>query len=410
MNHRVKQLLLSVPLLALGGCELNGTEPPYYQAAATLPDFRQPSFSEYVKETTDWLQVERYVVGADKAYEISVNAPREFRPHTPNGDGILLVHGLGDSPYSFVDIARHLSQQGYLVRTMLLPGHGSKVGDLQLASDTQWQESVAHQVSLLRQEVDNIWLGGYSTGANLVTSHALAHDEISGLILYSPAFKAQSKLLPLSEYAQYLVTWADRDPEHNRLRYESLPMKAAVSYYQTTKRVRSLLSAKPIYNKPVFMVISEGDNVIDKAYASDVFQQQFTHPNARLVWLGETPPDDPRAKAFSMKLPALRISEGSHMGALFAPDNREYGIAGRNRICSNGQPPVAEQACEAGADVWYSSYGYTEEGKIHARLTYNPYFAESMQLLAQVLRTMPSPPSGSSDGDPNKRSASTTRL
>jgi alpha-beta hydrolase superfamily lysophospholipase len=43
----------------------------------------------------------------------------------PNGKALVLVHGLGDSPYSFRDIANHLAEQDYLVRAILLPSHGS---------------------------------------------------------------------------------------------------------------------------------------------------------------------------------------------------------------------------------------------------------------------------------------------
>ncbi|KOE82687.1 esterase [Vibrio alginolyticus] len=387
MKNPIKISLSTILIVLLFGCGLNNNDPIYYQTASALPNFQQNTFNEYVDETQQWLRAERYYIGKDKEYELMVNSPQEYRPEQPNGIGILLVHGLGDSPYSFSDIARHLSQQGYLVRTMLLPGHGSKVGDLKLVTSDIWQASVDHQVTLLRQQAKSVWLGGYSTGANLVTSHALLHSNsnINGLILYSPAFKAQSQLVSMSRYAQYVIPWADRDIENNYLRYESLPMNAAASYYETTKQVRKLLSSQEIYSKPVFMVMSEGDRVIDKAYASSIFTQTFVHPNSRLIWLGDTPPEEKRVYSFSMSLPELKISESSHMGALFSPKNQEYGQNGRNRICSNGQREEHEQACLSGEEVWYASYGYIEEGKIHARLTYNPYFDQTMQLLDQMI-------------------------
>lgn len=73
------------------------------------------------------------------------------------------------------------------------------------------------------------------------------------------------------------------------------------------------------------------------------------------------------------------------MGLLFSPNNPEYGENGAVRICSNGQTEEQELACEEGADVWFSAYGVKEEGKIFARLTYNPYFEQSMEMLDHVM-------------------------
>ncbi|UOE90462.1 alpha/beta hydrolase [Vibrio splendidus] len=385
MKRASVAIMLSIGILSLLGCSIGSAEPEYYRNAQSLPDFKQETFQHYVTDSQAWLREERFFITHDKDREIQLNLPKEYRQKDLNGIGILLVHGLGDSPFSFSDIAEDLSSRGYLVRTMLLPGHGTKVGDLKLVSEDIWQTSVEHQISLLQKEVGKIWLGGYSTGANLVTSYALTQDEVDGLLLFSPAFKPQSKLAPFATWAQYLVTWADQDIENNYLRYESLPMRAAASYIDTTKQVQTKLEATGRYDKPVFMLISEGDNVIDKSYATSHFSHTFIHPQSQLVWLGDTPPADKRASAFTMDLPDLNISEGSHMGGLFSPNNIEYGTNGVNRICSNGQSAVDEERCLTGDEVWFSSYGFIEQGKIHARLTYNPYFDQTMVLMSRVL-------------------------
>ena len=88
-----------------------------------------------------------------------------------------------------------------------------------------------------------------------------------------------------------------------------------------------------------------------------------------------------------MKIPEQRISNGSHMGLLFSPSNPYYGINGSEKICSNGQEEGFEAQCNATSEVWYSAWGYREEGKNHARLTYNPYFSDSMEKLDAVLNS-----------------------
>ncbi|WP_372880461.1 alpha/beta hydrolase [Psychromonas sp.] len=389
-----KKMLSAAVMLAVTGAYflLQGcsgkADNPSYAASASLPRFNQASFSEYVADTRRWLEDNRVFISDNQAREIALNLPGEYQPEVPNGESVLLVHGLGDSPYSFVDIARHLAGKGYLVRTILLPGHGSKVGDLILPSQADWLGVVHHHSQLLKQVSEKVWLGGYSTGANLVTAEAIQDDDIQGLLLFSPAFKPESDIVSWAGAASLFVTWADQDPEDNYLRYNSLPMNGAAVYYQTSETVRNKLAGNS-FQRPVFMMISEGDSVINTQYALQVFTEKMDHPDNVLVWQGETPLNDERAVRFSMKLPEQRISNGSHMGLLFSPDNPEYGISGRNRICDNGQEEGLQLLCAQGEEVWYSAWGYREPGKIHARLTYNPYFAQSMFLLDKVMTAPP---------------------
>lgn len=375
--------IVAIVTTGLIGCT-TPPQDPAFQASKNLPDYDQATFSEYVEDTKQWLTQHRLFMTQDKKAELANVLPREYLPQHPNGQGVLLVHGLGDTPYSFMNIAQHLADKGYLVRTVLLSGHASKVGDLQLPTLEDWQGVVEHHIKLLKADVDSVWLGGYSTGANLVTEQAILDDAVNGVLLFSPAFQPNSSSVKYAGLASYFVTWADQDPEDNPLRYNSLPMSAAAVYYQTSVEVRNKLDGIN-YNKPVFMMMSEGDKVIDTQFAIDVFSQQFNNPNSRLVWQGEQTIAEPRATSFSMILPKQRISNGSHMGLLFSPSNPNYGKNGKSRICSNGQTEQQERACMDGDDVWFSAWGHTQANKNHARLTYNPYFSESMSLLDQVM-------------------------
>lgn len=376
-------LAAAATALIVVGCTAQ-TQDPAFEKAQQLPSYTQQSFEQYLLETKQWLSENRLFISNDKESELALVMPKEYRPEKPNGQGVLLVHGLGDSPYSFADIATHLSQQGYLVRTILLPGHASKVGDLQLPTLEDWQGVVHHHIELLKKDADSVWLGGYSTGANLVTSEALEDDSINGLLLFSPALQPNSTAVQFAGLASHFVTWADQDPEDNPLRYNSLPMSAAAVYYQTSEVVQQELEGKQ-YNKPVFMLMSEGDKVISTQFAIDTFSNQMLNPNSHLVWQGEHDLSDERSTRFTMKLPEQRISNGSHMGLLFSPENPNYGIGGSNLICSNGQTETTSDQCAQGKDIWYSAWGYIEPGKTHARLTYNPYFEQSMTIMDHVM-------------------------
>ena len=377
------QRLTLVSVLFLAACsqaDLN----PNYQVSSSLPYYEQDNFQQYIDDTKQWLLENRVFKSDDVEKELQANLPFELIPDNPNGDAVLLVHGLGDSPYSFIDIAEHLVSQGYRVRTVLLPGHGSKAGDLMLPTLADWQRVVTHHIQLLKPKSDKLWLGGYSTGANLVTSAALNDDEIAGLLLFSPAFQPSRSAVKWANLASYFVTWADIDPEINYTRYNSLPMHGAAVYYDTVKTVQIDLAEKR-YNKPVFMMMSEGDSVIDTTFTINLYQQKFSHKNNQLIWLGERDLAVPNTTRFSMNRPDLQIVNGSHMGLLFSPDNVTYGTQADIIICNNGQSEKREAACEKGENIWFSSYGRVEENKTLARLTYNPYFRESMEKMIQVI-------------------------
>ncbi|NVL31549.1 alpha/beta hydrolase, partial [Pseudomonas syringae pv. actinidiae] len=111
------------------------------------------SFEDYRQRTVELIRNQRTFQTDDHATELGWNDPRQWTPTgTPKG-GVLLVHGLGDSPWSFHDVAQKLADQGYLVRTVLLPGHGTKPQDMLDVRLEQWQQVVREQAQLLSREV-----------------------------------------------------------------------------------------------------------------------------------------------------------------------------------------------------------------------------------------------------------------
>jgi len=352
------------------------------------------SFADYRSDSLKLLELERQQF-TNEADELQWNAPQEWQPAssqpgTKPRKGVLLVHGLGDSPWSFHDLAPQLASQGFLVRTILLPGHGTHPEDLLDITAEQWQEVVYEQAQTLEQDVDGpVYLGGFSTGANLVLDYAYGHPEIAGLILVSPGFKSFpfGWLAPmLSHIRPWLVSPDGSVKNQTPVRYMNVPTNAYAQFYRTSALAQELLTQP--YNKPVFMVVAQHDSVIDTDYLLDVFQHSFTHPQSRLIWYG-TPPEgshaDHRVLVKVDRIPAQRISQFSHMGLLFAPSNPLYGGDGSLRICLNSLSSQDTQACEDGVQTWYSDWGYREDGKIHARLTFNPYFDWQTRIMAEVL-------------------------
>lgn len=375
-----KLLLLSIAF-SLAGCisnpatSLNQSQ-DYY-------DYLQPSFSEYLTVTEQWLAENRSYVSDDHDKEVEMNMPFQLMPQYNTNKAVLLVHGLGDSPYSFSDIAPSLQRQGFHVEVLLLPGHGSKPRDLMLPTYDDWQTIVDHYAGLLKQQYEEVWLGGFSTGGNLVTVHALEQGGIDGLLLFSPGFQSQTPYLEkLAPVASIFFDGYTTD-EDNPARYNSAPLNGAIAYTQSAAKLRELLKEYQV-NIPTLVVLSEADSIIDPKAVHDFYQQRFTNSNNQLLWYGESNIEQESVTVSSMKLDELRISTASHMSPLFASTNAHYGQGASYKMCINGMESDSIAHCEHGGEVWWSAWGYKEEGKIHARLTWNPYYQDLEKAMLDI--------------------------
>lgn len=381
----VKAFLL-ITLLLLAACQ-NIVDHPLYKPSHTSAIFDFNSYQSYVEKTKQHIEHNRVFLTSNVSQEVKFNSPFEVRPPYKPSKGILLIHGLGDSPWTFSDVSKKLTKQGLLVRTILLPGHGTRPADLIDAEYQDWQRLVAKHIALLKQEVGEVYLGGFSTGANLAYIHAITDDEIKGLLLFSPAFKSNSNLAMFASTVAVFKDWlytGNPKGHTNYARYSSVPTNGFAQYYQSSAKVLGEVYDKK-FTKPVFIALSEHDSVLDSFAIVEIFKQQFDHPNSRLMWFGHQKLSDQRIISINSKVAAMRVSTMSHMGLTYSPKNPYYGVAGSYRMCSNGLTNEEYRQCRKGNDVWYSAWGYKESGKVHARLTFNPNFELMTQHINNTL-------------------------
>src|SRR5262249_26865700 len=110
--------------------------------------------------------------------DLDMRSPFELMPTcsdeaaTPLPRGVLLIHGLTDSPFLVRDIAESLRRQCLLVRAILLPGHGTVPGDLLEVRYEDWVEAARYGLESFRGQVTDLYLGGFSTGGTLAIYHA----------------------------------------------------------------------------------------------------------------------------------------------------------------------------------------------------------------------------------------------
>lgn len=371
-------LVAATTLLSLSGC--HSSHSAQFSASDTAFPVKVAPYDVYLDKVEEYIQKNRTFIGSEqeKTKELAMNMPFECGAQYDEV-GILLVHGLGDSPFFFRDVANALCADGIHVRTILLPGHGTKPGDMLSVSYEQWQTETNFHIELFSGEVEKLYIGGFSTGANLTTIASFFRTDIEGLIHFSPAFKSRFFVSRLAPYIDSLFPWPNVEDEDNPSRYNSTAMPGFAAYQESVNQLQTLFNRDDKPNTlhiPVLMTVAEKDSVVDTEKVAAQFGDNFTHPRKCLLWQGESMPELPPQHVVmqSMQLPELRISAASHMSNLFASSNSLYGTQSEFRICDNGQGSNKEARCKDGETVWYGPWGYKENDKVHARLTYNPYF------------------------------------
>lgn len=382
MKSRFSSILLLLCTCLLSGCissEQEYEHPLYTASNSSFPLKRYDSFAEYQQAIKVWLQKNRVFVSSNEQAELIYNTPFEIAPQNTEvlTKGIIFVHGLGDSPWSFVDVAQEFADEGYLVRSILLPGHGSRPADLIDIDIVDWSNTVAEQIEIMKAEGLEVSLAGFSTGANLVTTYANADPDIAALYLFSPAFKSDSSIDFLAPTGALFVDWVFQgDPQKhtNQMKYNTVPLNGFAQYYWSSARVQKSLANKP-FDRPAFLAVTQDDSVVNVNQILTLFETRFTNERSRLLWFGQQPDTkDKRVIQLESFLPSKRVSNFSHMSLLYREDNFYYGSNGEYKMCRNSTEAEQYKACLNSDEIWYSAWGYKEAGKTHARLTYNPHF------------------------------------
>ena len=160
------------------------------------------NFSEYIQHyrkvlaqvrLENELRITDEVIEGNLPFELKPNAgylPGKVKQYRR---GILLTHGLSDSPYFMRHLASFFQDQGFYVMALLLPGHGSRPGDLLDVRWQDWAQTVDFGVEQLSKEVDEVFLGGFSAGGALSVYQSLRDQRIKGLFLFAPALSVSPK-------------------------------------------------------------------------------------------------------------------------------------------------------------------------------------------------------------------------
>ncbi len=189
------------------------------------------------------------------AIEPNWNRTFELTHDNPQA-GVLLLHGMSDSPYSLHHLGESMHAGGASVIGLRIPGHGTAPSGL---VEVKWQDMAAAvrlAVKHLRSSVGEkpIYLVGYSNGGALAVHYALETisdsklPNVDGLVLLSPEIgvsPAASMAVWQGRLGHWLglekLAWNSVSLEYDPYKYGSFAVNAGDQAYRITKEIDRML-------------------------------------------------------------------------------------------------------------------------------------------------------------------------
>ncbi|MBU0730100.1 MAG: alpha/beta fold hydrolase [Proteobacteria bacterium] len=381
-----------------------GQNPPRLHESGINRDFsfaEDISFADYIAKTREMITLARQdfdihpkqtVVEANSPFQL---APDSLKfPKQQNGKyqkGILLIHGLSDSPYHLKSLAGHFRSKGFFVRGILLPGHGTVPADLLHVSYQDWIKATEYGMNRLRMQASEVYIGGFSTGGALGVHYALEHQDVKGLFLFAPALGIRSKFAKLAGIVNLFKSWLDIHADADYAKYESFATNAGVQINALIKDIDAKAEDREglLRSMPVFMALSAEDFTIDPDKALGFIRKQAV--NNRIVLFtakdGTSPDLAENIHRLNSYLPQEKIIDFSHLAVIISPDDPHYGRNGDYKNCLHYKGDKEKQTtCQTGNDIWYGERSPENLDRyLLRRLTFNPLYSEMIKDLDRFI-------------------------
>lgn len=384
-----------------------------HQASGLNTQFNgdQLTFADYVVSSINMIAKTRTAANvSDLVSIIDGNAPFELKPPAscasghgkPYRRGILLTHGLTDSPYFMRHLGAFFQENCFRVMAVLLPGHGTQPGDLLDISWQEWAKVEAFGTDKLAAEVDEVYLAGFSTGGALSVYQSQRDARVRGLFLFSPALKVTSlaaiaNIHKIYSWASPSAKWLDVMPDKDIYKYESFPKNAAAQIYDLTQAVNSQLQ-KHAVTIPVFAAASLDDTTVNTS-ATIEFIAHTQNPSSKLILYStdtkNAPPGFPlnKLELVNSVIPEQKILSSAHTAIVLPPEDTHYGVAGDYSNCNHYYPDEMGKYNACNNKPKEDLQGELTKENLKAgtlrRLMYNPNFAGLKLSMKKFIDTLP---------------------
>ena len=342
------------------------------------------TYQEYIQQTRELIRTTRVDFASkspeDIAKTINANAPNESSPPTPANHGILLIHGLTSSPMGMSSLFDYFSHRNYLVRSLLLPGHGTHPKDLLNVKYQDWLEACRFGIETLRKEVEHVSVITFSAGSALAIYLSLTEASIDSLVLLAPALSLKH---PFSSYYIPLfyplrncfakINWPIVKEEDDYAKYQSIPINAI---YQVTRLMKAIGKINHPLTPPLYIASTIDDETISHREAINFFLKQPNPLNRGIIY-STHPPKTLLSSRFTQRssyYPQEKILDFSHTCLAVSPLHPHYGKKGDFTDFTHYHPRKKQEHSHHSL-IHHGSISKKNLSNHHMRrLSYNPDF------------------------------------
>lgn len=318
------------------------------------------SFQDYLEKTSEIVS---------QTQNSTLNIPFELRPGFKTKKGILIVHGLFDSPYGMKYLAEYFKKKGFLVRTILLPGHGTSPKDLLNVNYKEWINAVEFGIDSFQGEVEDLYCAGLSIGAALCINLYLKNKElIKGLFLFSPAIRLRQKIY-LSRFLKFVnLKWINKGQDKDPIRYESRPLNSVLQTISLLKENELLLKKESKFNIPMFIVLTEDDETLDIKNTLSILRAIKNNQISIFLFSENIKTKNTDIKRLKSIFPQQNIVSLSHSCLVMSQDDPIHGINGSHGPYNHFHRGQENQKMILGAATKANLKRY----RLFRKLTFNP--------------------------------------
>ncbi|XQY92104.1 alpha/beta hydrolase [Metabacillus sp. HB246100] len=178
--------------------------------------------------------------------------------------GCLFIHGFTGAPYEVEPLAEHIKNTtDWLVRVPTLPGHGVTLS-LKGHTYKDWVEHAESELVALMQEVDEVYIVGFSMGG-IIASYLAANYHVSKLVLLSAAAYYVNPKQLVIDIREMMMDLFKGNLIENELftRYKKKIMQTPIqATFQFQKLVKTMRPYLKQLSMPVLIIQGECDGIV----------------------------------------------------------------------------------------------------------------------------------------------------
>jgi carboxylesterase len=220
--------------------------------------------------------------------EVSLDNPDSYKPEdtkprileSDSDIGVVLVHGLGASPWETKDLAEYLHSKNITTSQVLLAGHGKSIYELEQTSYQEWYGSVDKAYNEL--QTAKKFIIGSSTGS-LLAIEISKENSPDGTVLLSTPLVFNNKLVKYTPFLKYLTRYSHRDigEIQKQFYHENFPVKSLAEMVHYINKIKNII---PDITPTTLIIQSRNDPRLKPESAQYVYDN-IGSENKEILWL-----------------------------------------------------------------------------------------------------------------------------